>query len=261
MLYSCFSLIMFVSKAQVDYPDSKDDKNTPKIKYKGEIGDKDLASLPIKACIKFEPSLLFRGIFAFGYEREIVHNLTLQGTAGISIDKDFCQTSNVIPIEIDRTAANEVSIGNILSNGQSGKTGYYISGDAKIYFSNDIFNDGYFGAKLTHYMYNLTYRAGTTLNQRLSSYNTANAYIPNDINMNVYNSSFSIFGGVQFSTKGTIKTTHDFYLGIGLNLISYKKFILETSSQVGSPPNVILGTATTGKTVFISFGYAVGIGF
>ena len=256
----CFLLASFMNKAQVDYPGNKDDKNTPTVKTKGDIGDKDLNSLPIKSCIKFEPTLLFRGVFAFGYEREVIHNLTLQGTAGFSIDKDFVQVSNVIPIETDGTATNEVSINNILSNGRSGKSGYYFSGDAKIYFSNDIFNDGYFGAKLTHYMYNLNYKAGTTLNQRLN-YSSSNAYIPNEINMNVYNTSFSIFGGVQFATKGTIKTTHDLYLGVGLNLLSYKKFILEPSLQSGNPPNAILGAGTTDKTVFVSFGYAVGIGF
>ncbi len=241
--------------SQVDYPGSLDDKNTPLVKSKGEIGEKDFVNFAIKSSLKFEPSLLTRGVFAFGYEHQLVHNLTLQGTAGIAIDKDFVQVNNVIPIQSDNVPENEIPMEDILKNGRGGKTGYYISGDTKIYFSNDIFNDGYFGFKLSHNMYGLTYRAGTTFYNYTPA--STSYYVPNDINTRIFNTSFSIIGGVQLATKGTIKTTHDIYFGVGLNLISYKRF---TKEKVPNRINVNEGPKSLGKTIYISFGYAIGIG-
>ncbi|MES2679633.1 MAG: hypothetical protein V4635_07095 [Bacteroidota bacterium] len=243
------------SYSQVDYPGSLDDKNTPLVKSKGEIGNNDLSVLAIKSCIKFEPTLLFRGIFAFAYEWQLVHNLTLQGTAGIAFDKDFIQVGNVVPIETNTRPENEVALEDILTNGRGGKTGYYVSGDAKIYFSNDIFNDGYVGFRISNSMYSLNYRAGSYFNYNYPV--KPSAYIINDINTRIFNTSFSIIGGAQFATRGTIKTTHDFFIGLGLNVISYKRFMID---KVANRTNVVEGAKALGKTVYFSFGYAIGIG-
>jgi hypothetical protein len=251
----CLLFVAINTYSQVDYPGSLDEKNTPLVKSKGDIGNKDLSVLAVKSCIKFEPTLLFRGIFALAYERQVIHNLTLQGTAGLAIDKDFIQVSNVVPIETDPRPENEVALEDILSNGRGGKTGYYVSGDAKIYFSNDIFNDGYFGFRLSNSMYSLTYRAGTYFNYNYPV--KPSAYMLNDINSRIFNTSFSVIGGAQFATHGTIKTTHDLYIGIGLNLISYKRFMLD---KVTNRTNVTEGSKALGKTVYFSFGYAIGIG-
>jgi hypothetical protein len=251
LLNVCFSV-----SAQVDYPGNLDDKNTPKIKSKGEIGMKDVSVFPIKSCIKFEPTLLARGVFAFGYERQLIHNLTFQGTAGLAWDKDFIQVGGVLPITTEETPANEVDLADILRQGRGGKSGYYLSGDAKVYFSNDIFNDGYFAFKLTSNYYNLSYRAGSTISSQ--NYKPT-AYVVEDISLNIFNGSFSILCGTQFATSGTIKTTHDFYIGVGLNYLFYKKFLADTPGP-NNRTNVTVGAKTFAKTVFVSFGYAIGIG-
>ena len=132
------------------------------------------------------------------------------------------------------------------------------------YTSYESFNSGYFEIGLKFYSNNIRVDDNTS------------AYYLNNNNYNlttgglvtIRNAMYQITYGYELYTRGKVKTTHDFYIGLGVRNTSYNLFKLEDmylTNQQGQSQLVAVNVKSTQResTVLPAFmlGYVFGFGW
>jgi len=219
-------------------------------------------SVEIQNAIKFNPLLIPRSIFALFYERKIIDGLSLTGGLGFCYNTDkISGFFNSEDFTLGFGNTDKLSFSGILSNSTFDGGGPFLSAGVRIYTGGyfsaaDNFNSGYF---------EINYRF-TSVNLRLNPTINSNDKLAGDGTVNIRNSGFNLIYGYQLSTEGSIKTTHDFYLGTGIKSVRYDEFTRTlVDPNNGYSPSYYQCSPTGAKISQIRFmiiaGYAFGIGF
>ncbi|MCX6181134.1 MAG: hypothetical protein NT150_04310 [Bacteroidetes bacterium] len=165
-----------------------------------------------KNIIKLSPTLLTRSIIAINYERFINPNLSLTGGLGYAFSRDWMLLlSSEFLSEFSFTENSSLTAYEIIYEGSFVKPGnmYYGLG-MRIYYdgflSDDINSYVDLSGRFYANTFAITSQVGTT---------------KTSINNSVINMSW----GFSSCTSGKIQTTHDFYFGFGMRVISYNKFV------------------------------------
>lgn len=216
--------------------------------------ENSLPASDIKNVIKFNVAMLPRSIAAFYYQRRLTDQISLQGGLGICFNKDRI-FSVVSGFSGDFSSSTAIDLEDMMANGQFSRNSLFTS------FSFRLNWVSYFEWNASPYFeINTRYYSNKLKLDKFVDDRHGFSETPETI---VRNTSFNLIYGLQYITEGKIKTSHDFYWGIGMRNTSFDTF---TSSEITtSGPNYILYTKDPerSKRLAPSFimGYAFGIGF
>src|SRR3990167_1976126 len=169
--------------------------------------------------IKFNPVLLTRSIGALFYEKWLSDEISVQGGLGICYNKDIMMGKlSEIQREFNfsRDATSSFNISDIMLRGEfsSGSTPF-------ISFAFRFFGSGYYDSE-SYFELNFRYYSNTLkIPDATESYNKRVLDLPE---VTVRNFNYLLTYGYQVYTSGKIRTSHDFYYGIGLRNTSYDSF-------------------------------------
>ncbi len=198
-------------------------------------GNDDSSPIDIKNNISFNPTLLSRSVLALFYERFFGDQYSIKGGLGVCYEIDKIQS-----IAYDVGFAGEffseptstVSITRIMQEGIFQAPRLYSSISVRVHW--DSFFGGswnpYFEINAQQSFYTLKMNASSiNYNEIYSNYNYGNSnntsgLIGNRTDVSIRNTSINLIYGTQFVTSGKIKTTHDFFIGIGGKKTSYNQF-------------------------------------
>ena len=246
------------------------DKNS--IFYNGgnNSSDRTIDESEIHNAVKFNPGLLVRSVAAVFYERNITNGITVQGglgscynmdklmAVGVDADLGLSNTKSTLPLSEIITTGRFVSGGNLFT---AASVRFFYE---NYYTSYESFNSGYFEIGLKFYSNNIRVDDNTS------------AYYLNNNNYNlttgglvtIRNAVYQITYGYELYTRGKVKTTHDFYIGLGVRNTSYNLFKLEDmylTNQQGQSQLVAVNVKSTQResTVLPAFmlGYVFGFGW
>jgi hypothetical protein len=219
------------------------------------------SSVDFNNVIKFNPFLLPRSTFALGYERKLVGNLTGTVFLGYNYKRDWIQTmgSLVASGESDllSSSSSEIGLASMLGSGIYKNGGLFSSIALRLYTEDSPFDGSYFEfqARFNNY----------TIDLGSASSDIGYQFLPGTVtDVKIKNTSGYLIWGSQFYSSGKIKTTHDFYTGIGVRSTSYDVFSYNSvSDSDGSSANFLQNTGNRENALGLSFimGYIFGIGF
>ena len=218
------------------------------------------SSAEFKNAIRFNPFLLPRSTFALGYERKLIGNLTGSVFFGYNYKRDWIQTMGSIISSGDdllSSTSSELSLASMLGSGIYKSGGLYSSFGLRLYTEDSPF-DGYyfeFQARFNNYTLDL----GSVSNTIGSDFAPGTT-----TDVKIRNTSGYLIWGSQFYSSGKIRTTHDFYTGIGVRSTSYDVFSSkDVSDGLGSNTTLLQNTGNRENVLGISIvmGYIFGIGF
>ena len=228
-------------------------------------GEEDISD--INNAFKFNIGLLIRSTAAFFWERKISSGITIQPGLGVCYSKDklmgiLGEDFNITP------STSSVPLASLIAQGTSTGTNLFLSCAFRFYFSNyygnEIFQSGYFEMNGRYSPMEL--KIYSNMNSTSSNYNSYK--IADDPRINLHIFSFYTIYGYQFCTAGKIKTTHDFYCGVGIRSIGFDAFQSTTRNvydQYGNltQETVHVKSGARESALLPSFvlGYAFGFGF
>lgn len=227
-------------------------------------GKREGGEMDINNSVKFNVSLLTRGIAGFFWERKIgTSNVTFQPGLGWCFGKDFfMRVGDAFSKEISESSSgNSASFYVLYDVGTVANITPFLSGSIRFYTGNyyaysETFQSGYF---------EISTRFNTsTLMIKVNAPNSYdNYYFPETSTAYIRSFSFLAIYGTEFCTEGKIKTTHEFYFGAGARTISYTKYSMEDRIINFQTVTAYVKSAGRVQSIFPAFviGYAFGFGW
>jgi hypothetical protein len=192
--------------------------------------NEDAGPVEIKNAILFNPTLLSRSIVALFYERWLGSQTSLKAGGGICFNQDFIYSTafdaGIESSGILSDPISTVSLATIMSRGQFVGPSLYGS------FSVKRSWDGYATEWNPYLELNCQASNGafkiSTYEDSYYDYDNFNNYsgplIAGNPLVNVRTVSFNLMYGSRYITAGRVKTSHEFFLGIGAKLGTYDSF-------------------------------------
>jgi hypothetical protein len=229
---------------------------------KGKNGSGEGSYENLSNAVKFCPTLLSRGIFAFQYERYIASSsISLNLSLGSTIARDYLQLlSSSFYEEFGESDNTAISYYDILASGDYvAKSNLYFATGIKIYsdsYSKDN-SESYFEFAMRRY--NQVYSVPFV------NYNIDLGLVNTFQNTTVRTTNFNFIYGTSLCTSGKIVTTHDFFCGLGVRLNTAQNFDLVNTLD-GSGGNAYstylpLSTRSFHLGINAVLGYTFGIGW
>lgn len=257
LLVCSSSLLLNAQEEQPGLPNDLDkmfvpDKNSIFNSEKNDEDGSDYLLVDVKNIIKFNPAMLPRSIAAFYYERRLSEQFSLQGGLGICFNKDRVMGSIADDWAYGSDGNSSVRLALIMQYGLYNEPSLFASIAVKLHWENPhSWNAMPYFEMSTRYYEN-------KLKVSKIGYGTMDG----SPIVTVRNVSYTLVYGRQYLTEGKIRTSHDFYVGIGMKTVSFDRFI---STEIVSPPYGTLHTKTAERTkipsALIVAGYVFGIGF
>ena len=247
-------------------PNSLDEKFSPDknsvFNIKNSSGSGNESSQPDCAnIIKFNPALLIRKTAAVFYERRFNDAISLQGGLGFCYGIDplnrIASIAGDMMLQYSGTSA--ISYGTMLEVGKNSGLGLFLSAGPRFQYTS-----WYFESNNSYIEFNYRFNSNKISLVDYANSNVNNFIISGSREVITRSSWFNIIWGTRFTTDGKIKTSHEFYYGMGIRKSTYDLF---TSSPLTSnnynTKYIYSPTGERGSVFNFSFllGYAFGIGF
>lgn len=206
--------------------------------------------------IKFNATMLPRGIVSFFYQRILTEQISIQSGLGASFNKDRILSFVSGVSEEFSNNPSTVGLNKIMQFGEFNGASLFASLSMRLSW------ESYYGDFTPYFEINSRYYSNKLRLTKLNEYNSFEL-LDGTPEVIIRNTSFNLIYGVQYLTEGQIRTSHEYYLGVGMRNTSFNAF---TSSEVQMSNNnytLYTKTAARSKTFAPSFiiGYVFGIGF
>lgn len=216
------------------------------------------SAIDVKNIIKLNATMLPRGIFALYYQKGITDQISLEGGLGACFNKDrvFGFVSGIS----DGFSGNSqvVELNTIMRYGELKGTSLFYSLSFRVSW------DSYYDNVTPYFSLNTRYYTNKLLLSQINDYQTDFERLDGTPEVIIRNTSFNIIYGYQYITDGKIRTTHDYYFGLGMRNTSFDEFIsTRITPSSGDDYTLYSKTSDRLKVFAPSFivGYAFGIGF
>ena len=229
----------------------------------GKTGDDNSnPSIDVKNVISFNPIMLPRGIAAFYYQRRLNDQISLQGGLGSCFNKDrILSFVSGITDDFANNNSNTQStllLNRIMQSADFSSTSLFASFSLRLNWTS------YYWDYTPYFEINTRYYSNKLKLSQLSDGGSAEQ-IEGTPDVTIKNICFNLIYGFQYLTEGKIKTSHDFYFGMGMRSTSYDKFSSSTVQTPGNYSSYTLYTETSARATSFApsfiMGYAFGIGF
>lgn len=258
---------------------STNNSSTPKTYSQGVI--------EIKNLVKCNLGLFARNIFALSYERFFTDQISAEGSLGLAYNKDiiFGAIGSALDLNSSNSSNSALALENIYMDGKKSSLGLYTGASIKFHFSGggcSSMGYGYYsgwniGSGTETYLelgiryygnhLQLVDDPSAMSNVQSGTYNYTPLY--NNLRIDVRQINFLLNYGIRFTTTGNIKTSHEFYCGVGLRNFYYN---VTEKEKVTIPQNFPLSTITyeryyktdaieNRKAAMVVFGYILGFGW
>lgn len=265
ILLNLFSLNVFSQKNNVESGDPNDldqkfvpDKNSILNSVNSASSSSSNKDVAVKNIVKFNLTLLGRGIAPFFWEHPFGKVASFEVGLGLCFNRDFIQNlmAGVVADAFDNgTESKYLTLNKILINSTNASgPSVFLSGGIKLYYNDDAPDGSYFSFNMRYYTNNLALNPpeGTQLIGNSS--------------LSVRNLSFNAIYGYQLIGGGkNISVINDFYFGIGIRRTGYDGVtnFSGTNAITGAYQTIWTPDGTTQSSlapVFL-FGYCLGFGF
>ncbi|MFI5151130.1 MAG: hypothetical protein ACHQRM_15465 [Bacteroidia bacterium] len=226
--------------------------------------------------LNLEPFI--RSIAAIQYERRLAPIFSLEGSLGLVYGSDplLHNESNAMDF-MSNSATSSMHLGIILDKATYSGGGFFYSFSLRLYYtasgwaSNWHTTNDAFGRPHSYYAddgLDHSHAAYLEVGMRSYSYHVKvsgdweTSPIAGNPEMLISNFVYYVNTGWHFAPDWNVKTTHNFYLGIGLQKTTYNVFKLTTYNASPSGYEHVMSSAreTTGLPELL-FGYELGFGF
>jgi hypothetical protein len=224
------------------YAQDADENYTPKGGVFGASFKKRTSSAyEISNSVSFNPALLLRSTTALFYERKIGSSETVKAGIGFATNYDrylFTIADGMDYFEYDGYSLTYLSKNSKLNSGLF----MYLSFK---YYYDDLMDGSY-----------------VEINYRRNSYNST--AVISDLTANgskdfsVIANSFYLNWGRHITSGGSLKLTHDFYIGFGLRIVQMNEMNVDYSNNTYRFSNEMVDI---GMAPALVAGYAIGFGF
>lgn len=274
------SLLLVLVKAQVTpvqpgIPNELDQKFSPgktAILGQGNAVNSSGSSEPrpdveFKNAIKNNLALWPRSIAAFGYERFLAEEISLEGWLGLSYNKDAIFGMTGSELNFSSTYNDPVRLNSIYQLGVRDGMSLYFAGSVKFHFGGWSYwnnNNSYIELTMRKHANKLDVQAiKDNYNKNASQYNSGQFTGSTDVK--VKHTCYLVNFGYRFTAGEKIMTSHEFYTGVGWRNVSYDYFARtqEWDPFLGNYVNKIEknGERKNGSSPLFVFGYILGFGF
>ena len=216
--------------------------------------------------IEFHGGYLLRNIFALQYERRLTDQFSVQAGLGKVFGTDRIQAL-ISPDDINLlgntgSAPSSEPLGKILTDGTYKGSNLYFSLAFRLYYQrgylfnyyNDGNHGGYLEAGIRYYGNKMNYQTPESDPTVIAPVSTI------DVKSTIYYMNF----GFYFATDGKPRTTHHFYMGLGIRNSSFDELAgKEVNGQYGGSASVDVLTPNRETLLYPVFqlGYELGLGF
>jgi hypothetical protein len=197
--------------------------------------------IEIKNTITFNPTLLIRRSVGLFYEHWFSEKFSVKGGLGFCYNVDRIQaitySMGIAQQAFSPARSSTVSIAKIMEDGVFEGPRLYSSVSLRLHW------DSFFGGDWNPFLEANSQQHSNTLKMPSENVNYYNYYdhsgliIVNEPVVHVRTFSLNLIYGSQFVTSGKVKTTHEFFFGMGLKNASYEVF--RSSSQTLKDPELI----------------------
>jgi hypothetical protein len=216
-----------------------------------------------KNVIKNNCALWPRGIAAFGYERFLTDEISLEAMIGVAYNKDPIFSTIGSAVDISDNQSSAISLYEMYRYGKKNGTSIYFSGSVKFHFSgwsywND--NNSYIELGMRTYGNKLDV---TLLKNNYNANNPGSFVGATDIK--VKQNNYYVNFGYRFTTDGAVKTSHELYMGLGwrnlnYDAIRYNEYVDPITNNTTYNYQKSSEKASFSSPLFI-MGYILGFGF
>ena len=276
IFFSLFSLSAFAQENPLEKNEQDKiytpDKNSIFFHGGNNSSDRTIDESEIHNAIKFNPGLLVRSTAAIFYERNITNGITFSGGLGSCYNLDRVMALGVTAEFNLSDPQSTLPLATILTPGyaQYVKGGnIFMAASFRFYYENyytsyESFNSGYFEIGLRYYTNHMN------VDDNTSSYytNNYNYGLTTGGVVAIRNAVYQISYGYELYTSGKVKTTHDFYIGVGIRNTSYNLFTQEERYLVNQysqaqlvPISVMSSQRESALMPAFVFGYVFGFGW
>jgi hypothetical protein len=220
-----------------------------------------------KNVIKNNISLWPRGIAAFGYERFLTDEISMEGWLGVAYKKDQIFTAfGSAADESFGDSQSDIRLEPIYNCGKQTGSSLYYGASVKFHYSGWWYFTDVDFAFLELGVRSYSNKLNIASFSSNSNYNYYNAPIVGSAAVKVQHINYILNYGIRLTTEGKIKTSHEFYVGAGIRSSTYDSFT-RTENQNNYPypnsPDTYSKNGTQARETFFMFlvGYELGFGF
>lgn len=273
----CFFLIPFifcfkVNAQQAPAPNELDNLYTPdknslfnSNSSTGSSGSSG-GSSDMTLAFKFNPGFLIRNTAAVFTQYWLSDGIGLEGGLGYCYNKDNLMSLVSYSDMTLKETSSSLSLGEILERGNySSGPNIFTSLSTRFYWSNYYNDNNYYFEIGTRYYNNTITIPPSSSDPNSSSYDYN--VIKGNPRLSVRSWVFNMNYGLQFTTDGSVRTVHDFYLGFGVRSTSYNIFDMEervVNNYGYSTSEYVHEKTVSRESVLVPvvlLGYVFGLGF